>query len=213
MDLKKIMLLTLLAKRGAGAEKVRVTMRGLAEELGTSPQSVLRLLDELEGEGLIKKEIVGRKTWVALSEDGLRFLEGLCDSISEAIYNGLILGEVVSGIGEGAYYVRQYAPLIREYLGFDPYPGTLNLKVLFPKVVFDALCGVRPVILPGFVKEGRTFGDVRAYRVIIGGVEGAIVVPSRTIHPPKIAEIVAPVNLREKLGLRDGSRVRVRVVK
>ncbi len=213
MDLKKIMLLTLLAKRRAGAEKVRVTMRGLAEELGTSPQSVLRLLDELEGEGLIKKEIVGRKTWVALSEDGLRFLEGLCDSISEAIYNGLILGEVVSGIGEGAYYVRQYAPLIREYLGFDPYPGTLNLKVLFPKVVFDALCGVRPVILPGFVKEGRTFGDVRAYRVIIGGVEGAIVVPSRTIHPPKIAEIVAPVNLREKLGLRDGSRVRVRVVK
>ena len=213
MDLKKIMLLTLLAKKGAGAGKVRVTVRSLAEELHSSPQSVLRLLDELEREGLIEKEVVGRKTHVCLTEEGLKFLEDVCNSISEAIYSGLILGEVVSGIGEGAYYVRQYAPLIREYLGFDPYPGTLNLRVIFPKVVFDALCDVRPIILPGFVRDGRTFGDVKAYRVFIDGIEGAIVIPSRTIHPPKIAEIVAPVNLREKLGLKDGSKVRVRVVK
>lgn len=43
---------------------------------------------------------------------------------------------------------------------------------------------------------------------------GAIVIPSRTVHPPKIAEIVAPVYLRKELGgLKDGSRVRVEVVR
>ncbi len=87
------------------------------------------------------------------------------------------------------------------------------MKVLFPRTIFDAFYNVHPVILPGFVKDGRTFGDVRAYRVRIDGIEGAVVIPSRTIHPPKIAEVVAPVYLRETLNLGDGSRVTLKVVR
>jgi len=211
--MKRIRLLILLAKKGAIGKSIRITLRELANELGLSPQSILRLLEEMEEEGYIHKEVEGRRTHVEISQEGLTFLENLCDAISEVLYNGIIVGEVISGIGEGAYYVRQYSHLIREYLGFDPYPGTLNVRVLFPKTVFDALCGVRPVVLPGFVKEGRTFGDVKAYRVEIEGIEGAIVIPSRTVHPPKIAEVIAPVCLREKLGLKDGSRITIRVVK
>ena len=211
--MKRIQMLILLARKGALGKKIKITLRELANELGISPQSVLRLLEEMEEEGLIEKDVLGRKTYVEISTEGLAFLESLCDAISEVLYNGIIIGEVISGIGEGAYYVRQYSHLIREYLGFDPYPGTLNIRVLFPKTVFDAFCGVRPVILPGFSKEGRTFGDVKAYRVQIGDIGGAIVIPSRTVHPPKIAEIVAPVYLREKMGLKDGSRVTVKVVR
>ncbi len=209
--MKKLNLLLVLLEKGAVGEGVRVTLRELADDLGTSPQSVLRLLEEVEGEGLLKRKIEGKKTYMELTPEGLRFLEDTCDRISKALYNGVILGEVVSGIGEGAYYVRQYAALIREYLGFDPYPGTLNIRVIFPKTIFDALCNVRPVVLPGFTKGGRTFGDVRAYPVKIRGLEGAIVVPSRTIHPPKIAEIIAPAHLREKLNLRDGDLLKVAV--
>lgn len=211
--MKRLKLLVTLAKKGAIGEKVKITLRELADELGISPQSVLRLLDEMEKEGLVSKEVLGRKTYVEIDHEGLAFLESLCDAISEALYNGVIIGEVLSGIGEGAYYVKQYAHLIREYLGFDPYLGTLNIRVLFPKTVFDALCGVRPVVLPGFTKDGRTFGDVKAYRIRINDIEGAIVVPSRTVHPPRIAEIIAPVYLREALNLKDGSRITLRVVK
>ncbi len=209
--MKKLNLLLILVKKGAVGEKVRITIRELADGLKTSPQSVLRLLEAMEVEGLLKRETEGKKTYMELTPEGLRFLEDVCDRISSVLYNGVILGEVVSGIGEGAYYVKQYAPLIREYLGFDPYPGTLNIRVIFPKTIFDALCNVRPVILPGFTKEGRTFGDVRAYPVRIRGMEGAIVVPSRTIHPPKIAEIVAPAYLREELDIRDGDLIKVTV--
>ncbi|ASJ10777.1 riboflavin kinase [Thermococcus sp. P6] len=211
--MKKVQALILLARRGATGRMVRVTLRELAGELGMSPQSVLRLLDEMESEGLVERDVIGRKTYVGISPEGLTFLEKLCDAISETLYDGLVLGEVVSGMGEGAYYVKQYAPLIKEYLGFEPYPGTLNVKVLFPKTIFDALCQVRPVILPGFTRNGRTFGDVKAYRVRVEGVEGAIVIPSRTVHPPKIAEVIAPECLRERLGLKDGSRVRIQVVR
>jgi len=211
--MRKVLLLVDLAKRGALGKKVQVTVRELAKALNTSPQTVLRLLREMEADRFIERETRGRGTLVEITAEGARLLEELCEEITKAISGGVIIGEVVSGIGEGAYYVRLYAPLIEEYLGFKPYPGTLNVKVLFPKTVFDALCNVRPVILPGFVRDGRTFGDVKAYRVKIDGVEGAIVIPSRTVHPPKIAEVVAPVKLREKLGLRDGDRVRLEVVR
>ena len=210
--MKKIKLLVALARKGAVGKMVRITVRELADELGVSPQTVLRLLREMEEEGLIERNVAGKKTLMEVTPEGASFLQKLCDEISEALSTGVIVGEVVSGLGEGAYYVRQYAPLIREYLGFEPYPGTLNVRVLFPKTVFDALCNARPVIIPGFTREGRTFGDVKAYRVRIDGVEGAIVIPSRTVHPPKIAEIVAPVNLRKKLGLNDGDRIRIEVV-
>ncbi|MDI3475043.1 MAG: riboflavin kinase, archaea type [Thermococcaceae archaeon] len=211
--MKKLELLLSLGKRGAAFEGIRVTLRDLAKELGISPQSVMRLLNELEQDKLIKRHRDGKKTLVSITEDGLEFLERICDEISESVSRGLIVGEVVSGLGEGAYYVKQYAPLIREYLGFEPYPGTLNVRVIFPKTVFDAISDVSPVVLPGFVKDGRTFGDVKAYRIKLGDVEGAIVIPSRTVHPPKIAEIIAPVNLRETLGVKDGDRVRIRVLR
>jgi riboflavin kinase len=166
----------------------------------------------MEMEGLISRETSGRKTRVGLTEKGLRVLEDLYERLERALYCGLILGEVVSGLGEGSYYVRLYRDRIREYLGFDPFPGTLNVRVLFPKTIFDALVDVRPILIPGFVRDGRTFGDVKAYPVKIEDVEGAIVVPSRSVHPPKIAEIIAPVNLREALNLKDGSKIRIKAL-
>jgi riboflavin kinase len=210
--MKKISLLIELVKRGASGKPVRITVRELAEALGTSPQTILRLLSELEEERFVERRVEGKRTLIEVLPDGLNFLQNLCDEISNALSGGIIIGEVVSGLGEGAYYVRQYSGLIEEYLGFKPYPGTLNIKVLFPKTVFDALCNVRPILIPGFVREGRTFGDVKAYPVRIDGIKGAIVIPARTIHPPKIAEVIAPVKLRDALKLKDGDRVRVEVV-
>ncbi|ASJ03232.1 riboflavin kinase [Thermococcus profundus] len=213
MKLEKTQVLIELALLGAVGEKRGVTLRELAKRFEVSPQTVMRLLEELEEEGLITREVSGRKTYVEISDEGLGFLEGLCEKLEKALYRGIILGEVVSGLGEGSYYVKLYSERIREYLGFEPYPGTLNVRVVFPKTVFDALVNVRPILIPGFIKEGRTFGDVRAYPVEIDGIKGAIVVPSRTVHPPRIAEIIAPVNLRKALGLGDGDRVKIRAVK
>lgn len=212
--MQKLRLVLLLAKKGAIGEKAKVTLRDLSRELNVSPQTVLRWLEWLEHEGYLERFVEGRKTHIELTNKALHILSELYEELTEILSEGrIILGEVISGLGEGAYYVKHYSELINEYLGFDPYPGTLNLRVLFPKTIFDALYKVKPVVIPGFVKEGRTFGDVKAYRVKINGIDGAIVIPSRTIHPPRIAEVIAPVCLREALGLRDGDRVRIEVVK
>ncbi|NJF24369.1 DUF120 domain-containing protein [Thermococcus sp. Bubb.Bath] len=207
--MEKIPLLLELAKLGAIGERKAITVRELAEKLGVSPQTALRSIDSLVEEGLLEREVLGRRTYVELTEKAMEYLENLYSELGKALYNGVIVGEVISGLGEGAYYIEQYRERIHEYLGFDPYPGTLNLRVIFPRTIFDALCTVRPTLIPGFVKGGRSFGDVKAYSVRIKGVNGAIVVPSRTVHPPKIAEIIAPTNLRESLGLKDGDRLKL----
>ncbi|AEC52190.1 hypothetical protein PNA2_1275 [Pyrococcus sp. NA2] len=212
MKLKTLTLLIKLAKRGGIGKEISITLRELSKELDVSPQTILRWLEELKTNGYIEKRESKKGTFVILTDKGVQLLEKLYEEISSALYSGVIVGEVISGIGEGAYYVRQYAPLIKEYLGFDPYPGTLNVRVIFPKTIFDALCTARPIVIPGFTKNGRTFGDVRAYRVKIDEIEGAIVIPSRTVHPPKIAEIIAPVSLRETLNLKDGDRVRIEII-
>ena len=212
--MEKFELLLLLAKKGAIGEKVKITLRELSKELNISPQTVLRRFEELEKEGYVEKAVEGKRTYVELTEKGMRYLSDIHDQLTEVLYLGKkILGEVVSGLGEGAYYIRQYTPLIEEYLNFKPYPGTLNMKIIFPKTVFDVFHDVEPIIIPGFSKGGRTFGDVRAYKVRINGIEGAIVIPFRTIHPPEIAEIISPINLREALNLKDGDRLVVEVVK
>ncbi|HDH45343.1 MAG TPA: CTP-dependent riboflavin kinase [Thermococcus sp.] len=211
--MEEIKLLISLAKKGAVGDKVRITLRELSKEIGVSPQTVLRRLDNMEKMGYLRRQVFGKKTFVEVTPNGLKVLEDIFDEIGKILYGKYILGEVVSGVGEGRYYVEQYKDRIKEYLGFTPYLGTLNLLIIFPKTIYDALYNVKPIIIPGFTKGGRTFGDVRAYKVRINGIEGAIVVPSRTIHPPRIAEVVAPVCLREKLNLKDGSKVKVEVVK
>lgn len=211
--MEELKLLISIAKRGGVGEKIRITLRELSQEIGTSPQSVMRKLEALEKEGYVIKDTSGKRTLVEVTSPGIQFLESIFEEIGKVLYGNYIVGEVVSGVGEGKYYVEQYKERIREYLGFNPYPGTLNILVVFPKTIYEALYNVEPIIIPGFSKGGRTFGDVKAYKVRINGIDGAIVVPSRTIHPPKVAEIIAPACLRKKLNLKDGSKVKVEVIK
>jgi len=52
--MEELKLLISIAKRGGVGEKVRITLRELSQEIGTSPQSVMRKLEALEKEPLLK---------------------------------------------------------------------------------------------------------------------------------------------------------------
>jgi riboflavin kinase len=124
----------------------------------------------------------------------------------------ILKGEVFSGSGEGAEYIK--LPWVREQirtkLGFDPYPGTLNVRLLGrKKFLKDLLKKVKPEkILP---KEGFCCGV--CFRAVFRGfVKCGIVLPKIAGYPENVIEIVAPVNLREKFGLKDGEIVRVEIV-
>ncbi len=124
-------------------------------------------------------------------------------------------GIVVSGSGEGKYFLslEGYRSQIRSRLGFDPYPGTLNVLLDPESVERKFLVLTRqPIILRGFKEGDRTYGDVLAYPARIGDVwPTALVIPLRTHHPPSIIELISPFNLRERLSLKDGDVVEVEV--
>ena len=137
-----------------------------------------------------------------------QFFEGegrKCKGFFDESRSDTLRGSLVSGLGEGQHYVSRegYLKQFREKLGFEPFPGTLNIMLDRP---FDSTRS-RAIKIEGFTDEGGTFGKCICYRVKVMGIEAAIVRPERSSYPPDLVEIIAPIRLRSSLGLSDGDEV------
>ena len=119
----------------------------------------------------------------------------------------ILRGRVVSGLGEGAKYVKLYREQIRRILGFDPYPGTLNIEVFSEKR--DPLPLNKAIIIP---PPTTGYGKVYAFKAYLMNEKVYVVKPEITKHSWKIIEVISKYNLREKLGLRDGSIVELLIM-
>ncbi len=121
-------------------------------------------------------------------------------------------GKVVSGDGEGKYYLslKGYREQVKKKLGLDPFPGTLNVLLDSESVERKALLALRrAIVLEGFTEGERRYGEVLCYPARIMGLEGAVIVPLKTHHPPEIIEVISQHNLRKELNLKDGDKVEV----
>ncbi|MFB6295042.1 MAG: DUF120 domain-containing protein [Candidatus Nanohaloarchaea archaeon] len=120
-------------------------------------------------------------------------------------------GTVTAGMGRGADYVGMdaYQERFAVALGFTPYPGTLNLDVdAEQKHAVEEAAPHRRI--DGFTVDGETYSAVDAYLVTVDGIDAALLEMEVTDHPPSVAEIVAPVNLRTELDIEDGDTVTCR---
>lgn len=121
-------------------------------------------------------------------------------------------GQVISGLGRGADYVEmdEYQERFSEALGFAPFPGTLNLVV--DRAAKEAAKEmVEERTIEPFEVDGERYSAVEAYPVTVEGVRAALLEMEITDHPPEVAEIVAPVKLRDELGLDDGDTLTCRI--
>jgi riboflavin kinase len=73
---------------------------------------------------------------------------------------------------------------------------------------------VYPAIeIEGFKREERTFGPVKCYPAILeNSIKGAIISAVRSHYDVSVIEIIAPINLRKHLKLKDGHKVKVEVL-
>ena len=121
-------------------------------------------------------------------------------------------GSVCSGLGEGKSFVALdwFGRACRRQLGFEPWPGTLNLRM-----GGSAWERWRGTLGPGdgiAITPPPGFCAARCFVVQLDGrVRAAAVIPDVSDYPPDKLELVAPVALRAALGLHDGTPVRVRV--
>lgn len=122
-----------------------------------------------------------------------------------------IRGKVFSGKSEGEKFIKLpwVSEQIAKKIGFFPYPGTLNITLEEKYVKPELLKEAKPVeISPiaGFCR-GKC---LKAY--LANNVECAIIIPEIADYPRDVLEIIAPINLRKKLSLKDGDTVTVEML-
>ena len=125
-------------------------------------------------------------------------------------------GEVVSGVGQGSFYLSQplYKDQINALFGFQPFPGTLNIRIskeLFKDVRSHAL--KNGPVLNGSRKgvgDEEQFFRVFSLPCQIEAEKVVALFPERSVHDDEL-ELISPEELRKKLALKDGDPVEIRV--
>jgi len=126
----------------------------------------------------------------------------------------LVKGKLVSGIGAGSRFVglEWVKRQVHEKFGFEPYLGTLNLKMdEETSNRFQSFARSQKGILIEPIDE--TFCEGKCFKARIEGkIDGALVIPCIPSYPRDQIEVIAPINLRETLGLEDGDEVTIEIL-
>lgn len=218
-------LLKQLARIGGLHDHVFISSSELAERIGVSQQTASRKILELLKEGLIVRRMSTRKQHIRVSAAGAEVLRREYADYRALFHAGesiALHGKVVTGLGEGRYYLSRegYRKAFNRLLGFDPYPGTLNVEVdPLDREKVSEVKDLDGLLVPEFQSEGRTFGAVKCFPARIrpmgapeaeSGVEAAAIFPLRS-HHVHVVELISPRGLRDALELVDGKPVEVRL--
>ncbi|MCF2239532.1 CTP-dependent riboflavin kinase [Halobacterium salinarum] len=218
----ELAVLKLLALDGAHRGEVKVSCGDLASRLDASSQTASRRLQALDDANHVTRDLVSDGQWITVTDAGRHALKHEYEDyrrIFEDPGELALAGTVTSGMGEGRHYIslpgynRQFA----EKLGYEPYPGTLNVDL--PPDGQRARAGIQAldgVDIDAWEDEDRTYGSATCYACTVVGdgtdFDGAhVIIPDRTHHDDDQLEIIAPVKLRERLGLLDDDEVTIRV--
>jgi len=218
---KHLFTLYKLAEMGAWNRTVKVSTEYLAEKMRMSQQTASRHLIEMERKGWIKRTITPEGCLIKITDSGIAELKKIYSSLKtvmEATYPPSVIleGVLFSGLGEGAYYVTRdgYRKQFMEKLGFDPYPGTLNLKLTsdYDMKTRSELEAYPAVEVQGFKNETRTYGPVKCFPAIVNNkVKGAVVSAMRSHYNSSVLEVISNDFIRGKLKLKDGNKVKVEI--
>jgi riboflavin kinase len=204
---------------GATENEVVCNTSEVAKGIGSSQQTASRRLIEMEKLGLIERARDGRDQKLRITGEGYRQLSDMylnLKRVFEAPKKDLVInGTVFTGLSEGSYYMSRdgYRKQFISKLGFDPFPGTLNLRVTKDSLDDRKALDTYPFIyIEGFANEKRTYGPAKCFRALVNEeAMSAIVLPIRAHYGEDVVELISPVSLRKQFKLVDGAKVRVRV--
>ena len=205
-----------IALRGGCCNPVILSSCELGRMLGISQQSASKRILELLKAGTISRELGVRKQVLRLTQLGIEIIKKEHVSYLRIFEIGdrlTIRGTVVTGFGEGQYYLnhREYRSQFEQKLRISPFEGTLNLKVSGKELgKLESIKAMEGVVVKGFRKGGRTFGDVKCLLCKIRNIDCAVVFPTRS-HYDDVVEIISKCHLRRTLGLKDGDEVEIAV--
>jgi riboflavin kinase, archaea type len=223
-NLQHILTLAQLMRFGARGRYVEITTTELGNFISRSQQSASNHLVELEKAGLVERTKTGQKFKVMVTEKGCGEVHHLHEIMNGAV--GILEnaslqfeGRVVSGMGEGAYYMslEGYRKQFKEKLGYQPYAGTLNVRLQDKSYVHmrSMIDDYPSVFIDGFRDSSRSYGWVKCYPALINdGVinKAAAIVLERTHYDNSMLEVIAPISIKDQMGIKDGEIIKVSVM-
>jgi len=204
-------LLALADKVACVNSSFEATTSDFGKLFGVSQQSASRYLMLLEEKGWITRTRSGSGFTVSITDEGADVLKKLENTITSFLQSDVkkeFHGEIVSGIGEGAYYVSKYAEKINTLIGYTPFHGTFNVRVYGGK---PELRTSSTLDIEGFTSEDRSYGNVGLTPVALYlrdiEINCYAIQPERTHHKRDL-ELISNHNLRKKFKAIDGDEVR-----
>ena len=228
IKVQHILTLTHLLSKGARHNFVTITTIELGKAITKSQQAASKHLLELEKNGFIERISGGRNYSIRITPKGYDQMiklyavlqKSVGSSSSSAVSSPksqiILKGRLVSGMGEGAYYMslKGYTKQFKSKIGYIPFPGTLNVKLDKKEYVeaikqFDILDGDK---IDGFSDGKRTYGWVKCFTGKINSVDCQLIRLERTHHDPSIVELISKHNMRRKFTKSsDNSQVIIKI--
>ena len=117
-------------------------------------------------------------------------------------------GKIVTGNGEGKKFVNLWwvRKQIQEKLHFTAYPGTLNLLLGHESIKIKTLLKKSKNVR---ISPEEGFYEGIAYPASINSIKCAVIIPDVANYPNNLIEIIAPINLRYNLNVKDGDELTV----
>ena len=220
LKVQHILTLSQLAAKGARHNFVTVTTSSLGKMTHKSQQAISKHLLELERDGFIDRIIDGRKVSVKITTKGYSEMAKLSSILKSSLDSFPpyveLKGVLVSGMGEGAYYMslKGYTKQFKSKIGYIPFPGTLNVKLQKKEYIetaqqFNSLDGV---IIKGFSDGKRTYGWVKCFHgKLNNSIDCELIILERTHHDMSTVELISKFNIRKNAKLDDGSKISIRI--
>ncbi|RQG92080.1 DUF120 domain-containing protein [Natrarchaeobius chitinivorans] len=217
----ELAVLKLLALEGGLEGDVKISCSHLADRLDASNQTASRRLQRLESADLLVRDTVSDGQWVEITDGGERALHAEYEDYRRIFETGSavdLAGSVTSGMGEGRHYISLsgYKRQFEDRLGYEPFPGTLNVDLREESVRRrGALSTLESIPIDGWEDDERTYGPAICYPATVETAGGDtyetahIIAPERTHHDEDQLEVIAPEKLRDELGLEDGEHVTI----
>ena len=222
LDLKIQHILTLaqLLSKGARYNFVQITTTELGKNIKKSQQSASKHILELEDGGFIDRLMTGRQLSVKITQKGyselVKLHSVLGSSLNLSPSHIELNGSVISGLGEGAYYMslKGYTKQFKAKIGYVPFPGTLNIKLnqLQTTQIIQQLDEIDNMTLDPFSDGKRTYGWVKCFHATLNNsIKCELIRLERTHHDSSVIELISKNNLRKTARLKTGSKVTLQI--
>ena len=220
LKIQHIVTLAQLLSKGARHNFVQITTSSLGKSIKKSQQAASKHILELENGGFIDRLMTGRQLSVKITKKGYSELVKLHSvlgfSLNSSPSSIELSGSVISGLGEGAYYMslKGYTKQFKAKIGYIPFPGTLNVKLnqLQATQILQQLDDLDNIIIDPFSDGKRTYGWVKCFHVTLNdSIKCELIRLERTHHDNSVIELISKNNLRKIAGLKTGSKVTVKI--